>query len=113
MYQGSIAPVSNREDWIVISPLIDDDGTEVVLTGATIEVWVCQQGFPRSSLLSGSTVDGKITLPTTTTFQWAFTPDDMGVLCAGTYDLFLRVTISSITTQVMAATLPIVEGGPS
>lgn len=113
MYQGSIAPVSNREDWIVISLLIDDDGTEVDLSAATLNVWVCQQGCPRTSLLSGSTVDGKITLPTTTTFQWAFTPDEMGVLCAGTYDVFLRVTINSITTQIMAATLPIVEGGPT
>lgn len=113
MYQGSIAPVSNREDWIVTSPLIDEDGTEVTLTGAVMNVWVCPQGCPRSPLLSGSTVDGKITYPTTTMFQWAFTPDDMTVLCAGTYDVYLRVIIDDITTQILACTIPIVEGGPA
>lgn len=113
MYTGSLAPVSNREDWIVTSPLIDDDGTEVTLTGSTINVYICKQGYPNTAVLEGSTTDGKITLPTTTTFQWAFTPDDMSVLCAGTYDVFLRVIIDVVTTQILACTVQIVEGGPS
>jgi hypothetical protein len=113
MYQGSLAPVSNREDWIVQSPLIDDDGSEVTLTDAEINVFVCRQGCPGSALLSGSTDDGKITLPTSTSFQWAFTPDDMSALCAGTYDIFLRAVIDDVTTQILAATIQIVEGGPS
>jgi hypothetical protein len=113
MYVGSLAPVSNREDWIAVSPLIDDDDAEVTLTGATFEMFVCPQGCPDNALLSGSTADGKITLPTTTTFQWAYTPDDMSVLCAGTYDVFLRVTIAGVVTQILSATVPIIEGGPS
>lgn len=113
MYQGSLAPVSNREDWIVQSPLIDEDGAEVTLTGSTINVYICRQGCPDTAVLEGSTTDGKITLPTTTSFQWAFDPDDMSVLCAGTYDVFLRVIISSVTTQVIAGTVQIIEGGPS
>ncbi len=113
MYQGSLAPVSNREDWIVTSPLIDEDGTEVTLTDATINVYICRQGCPSTALLEGSTDDGTITLPTSTSFQWAFDPDDMGALCAGTYDVFLRVIIDSITTQILAGTVQIVEGGPS
>jgi hypothetical protein len=112
MYQGSLAPVSNREDWIETSPLIDDDGSEITLTDATLEMWVCRQGCPQTAVLSGSTTDGKITLPTTTTFQWAFTPDDMSVFCAGTYDVFFRAIIDDITTQILAATIQIVEGGP-
>ena len=113
MYQGALSPVSNREDWIETSPLIDDDGTEITLTGATLQMWVCRQGCPLTPLLSGSTVDGKITLPTATTFQWAFTPDDMTVLCAGTYDVYFRAIISGITSQILSATIQIVEGGPS
>lgn len=113
MYTGSLAAVSNREDWIAISPLIDEDNAEVTLTGATIEMFICEQGVPDSALLEGSTDDGKITLPTTTTFQWAFTPDDMSVLYAGTYDVFLRVTIAGVVTQILACTVPIVEGGPT
>lgn len=113
MYTGSLAAVSNREDWIVSSPLIDEDGTEITLTDAALELFICRQGCPGSAVLSGSTDDGKITLPTSTSFQWAFTPEDMSVLCAGTYDAFLRVTIDDVTTQILSCTVPIVEGGPT
>jgi hypothetical protein len=113
MYQGSLAPVSRREDWIVSSPLIDETGDEITLTGATIKVFVCTEGCPDNALLSGSTDDGKVTLPTTTSFQWQFTPTDMGKLCAGTYEVYLRVTISGVTTQILAASLPVTEGGPA
>jgi len=113
MYTGSLAPVSNKEDWIAVSPLIDDDGAEVTLTDATFEMFICLQNDPTNSVMSGSTADGKITLPTATTFQWAFTPTDMANLCAGTYDVFLRVTIAGIVTQILSCTVPIVEGGPT
>lgn len=113
MYTGSLAAVSNREDWIAVSPLIDDDGSEVDLTAADFELFVCPEGCPTSPVLTASTANGKITLPSSTTFQWAFTPDDMGALCAGTYDVFLRVTIAGTVTQIMSASVPIVEGGPA
>lgn len=112
MYTGALAAVSRREDWIAVSPLVAEDGTDTTLTGATFEMFICEQGYPDSALLTGSTANGKITLPTTTTFQWAFTPSDMAVLPAGTYDVFLRVTISSVTTQILSCTVQIVEGGP-
>lgn len=113
MYTGSLAPVSRREDWIAVSPLVAEDGTNTTLTGATFKMFICEQGSPDSALLSGSTADGKITLPTTTTFQWTFTPDQMAVLPAGTYAVFLRVTISSVTTQILSCTVQILEGGPA
>jgi len=113
MYTGALEPISNRQDWVDGGSLLDDDGTEIDLSSATLNIWVCRQGCPTSALLSGSLVDGKITLPTTTTFEWAFTPSDVGVLCAGTYDVFFRAVIAGLTTQVLAATIQIVEGGPT
>ncbi len=113
MYVGSLAPVSNREDWVAVSPLVDEDDEEVTLTGATFEMFVCPQGCSDNPVLSGSTDDGKITLPSTTTFQWAYTPDDMSVLRPGTYDVFLRVTIAGVVTQILSASVPIIDGGPS
>lgn len=113
MYTGSLAAVSNKEDWIAISPLIDESGEEVDLTAATLELFVCRQGCPETAVLTASTGNGKITLPLSTTFQWAFTPDDMATLCAGTYDVFLRVTIDDVVTQILSCTLPVVEGGPT
>jgi hypothetical protein len=113
MYTGSLPAISNKEDWIATSPLIDEDGTEVTLTDATFEMFICRQNDPTNAVLTASTANGKITLPTSTSFQWAFTPDDMDDLAAGTYDVFLRVTIDSVVTQILSCTVPIVEGGPT
>lgn len=118
MYTGSLAPASNREDLIITSPLIDDDGNEVDLTNADLYFYICRQGCPDQTLISASYVDGvsdgKLTLvDTNLAFQVQFTPDDMGSLCAGTYDVFMRCVISDTTTQIIAATIPIVEGGPN
>jgi hypothetical protein len=113
MYTGSLGTVSNKEDWIGISPLIDEDNTEVTLTGATFVMHVCKPTDPDTAVLTASTENGKITLPTTTSFQWAFTPSDMDDLCAGTYDVFLRVTIDSVVTQILSCSVSIVEGGPA
>jgi hypothetical protein len=37
----------------------------------------------------------------------------MADLCAGTYDVFLRVTIDDVVTQILSCTVSVVEGGPS
>lgn len=113
MYTGSLAAVSNNEDWIQTGSLVDETGAEVDLTAATFDMFVCRQGCPDSAVLTGTIANGKITLPTSTSFQWAYTPDDMGGLCAETHDVFLRVTIAGIVTQIISGTVPIVEGGPS
>ena len=113
MYTGSLAAVSNQQDWIVTSPLIDDDGEEVTLTDATFELYVCRQNDSKNAVLTATTANGKFTLPSATTFQWWFTPEDMNDLCAGTYDVFMRVTIDGQVSQIMSATVPIVEGGPN
>lgn len=113
MYTGTLAAVSRRQDWIETSQLIDDDNEEITLTSATFEMHVCRQNDPDNAVLTASTANGKITLPTSTTFQWHFTPTDMAELCAGTYDVFLRVTIDGTVSQIMSASVPIVEGGPA
>lgn len=113
MYTGSLAAVARGEDWIGTSPLINEDGEEVTLTDATIVMSVCRQGCPDSALLAASIDNGKITLPTDTTFQWWFDQDDTATLCAGTYDVFLYVIIDDVRSQILSCTVPIVEGGPS
>lgn len=113
MHIGSLAPVARGEDWIAISPLIDDDNAEVTLTDVEIVLSICREGCPNTAILTASTTNGKITLPTTTSFQWWFTADDTASLCAGTYDVFLYVVIDDVRSQVIAGTVPIVEGGPS
>lgn len=113
MYTGSLGTVSNKEDWISTGSLIDEDGAEVTLTGATFEMYVCKTTDPDTAVLTATTANGKFTLPTATTFQWAFTPGDMDDLCAQVYNVFMRVTISGVVTQIMSCAVQIVEGGPA
>jgi len=112
MYTGSLAPFSNNEDWIIQSPLIDDDGSEIDLTSATFEFYLTTQACPTTAVLTGTLDSGNITLPTTTSFKIWFTPDEVSAIDAGTYDVFLRVTIDDITTQILAADVQVIEGGP-
>lgn len=113
MYTGSLVPVARGEDWIATSPLIDDNGEEVTLTDATIVLSVCKQGCPDTAVLTASIDNGKITLPTSTSFQWWFTSDDTATLCAETYDVFMYVIIDDVRTQILSCTVPIIEGGPA
>lgn len=112
MYTGSLGAVSNREDWIVNITLVGADGTLFDITQASeIETFVCPQGCPNSPVLSASLDDG-ITLTDANTLQWAFDADEMSALCAAQYDVFARVTINSIVTQMLSASIAIIEGGP-
>lgn len=114
MYTGTLAAVARGEDWIENTPLINEDNEEVLLTDALIEMYVCRQGCPEPPLLTATTENGKIVLINNDlAYQWTFDQDDTHSLCAGTYDVFQRVTIDGIRTQIMSATVPIVEGGPA
>lgn len=112
MYTGSLGSVSNREDWIVSINLIGDDGTQFDLTGAEIVTYVCKPGCPNSPLLSGSIDDGVITLSDNYTMQWFFDDATMKNLCPAQYDVFCRVTLDDITTQLLSASIAVVDGGP-
>lgn len=113
MYTGSLGAISNREDWIAVSPLINEDDEEIDLTNADFEMFICDESCPSYARLSGSIDDGKITLPSSTTFQWHFTADDLGALEAKTYEVFLRVTIDDVVTQIISGSVTVVEGGPT
>ena len=88
-------------------------GEAVDLSAATIEFYVTQERSKTSPLLTATNANGKIVLPTTTSMQITFAPDDVSSICAGTYSAFMRVTIDGITTQIIAGTLQVLEGGPS
>lgn len=114
MYTGSLAAVARGEDWIATSPLIDADGEEVTLTDVDIVMSICKQGNSDTAVLTASIDNGKITLPTSTTFQWWLTTSDTAQLDAGTYyDVFLYVVIDDVRSQILSCTVPIVEGGPT
>lgn len=112
MYTGSMGSVSNREDWIVNISLVGDDGTSFDLTGANIVTYVCREGNADSPVLSASLSNG-IVLTDDYTMQWHFSEEQMAALCPQQYDVFCRVERDDITTQLLAANIAVVDGGPA
>jgi hypothetical protein len=112
MYTGTLGAVSNREDWIVNISFIDTDGNALDISSAqSIATYICRQGCPNSPVLS-ATLSDRITLTDNFTMQWAFSESDMENLCPSQYDVFCRVKMSDITTQILAASIAVVDGGP-
>lgn len=112
MYTGSMGSVSNREDWIVNISLVGDDGTSFDISDAEIVAYICNRGCHDRAILSASLDDG-IVLTDNYTMQWAFTEEEMARLCPQQYDVYCRITRDEITTQLLAANVTVVEGGPA
>lgn len=112
MYTGTLGAMSNREDWIENIEVTDDKGVPFDISAAqSIGVYVCRAGCPNDPILA-ATLGSGIVLTDNFTFQWAFTENDMQRLHPSQYDVFCRVEIGNITTQVLSASISIVEGGP-
>lgn len=114
MYTGSLGAVSNREDWIVNISAIADDGTSYSFAGAAASVYVTDEDLPTNSILSGSVADGTIVISADGfTLTWTFLASAMNVFRAGNYSVFSRLTLNGVTSQLISASVSIVEGGPS
>jgi hypothetical protein len=110
MYNIKLSPVSNRADWIESFELINDDTGEIItdLDDVVMKIEVRDETHCRR--LTGSTDDGTITEIASGVMQWHFTPQQMGSLCFGTYEVGLIITRDDITEQELIGTLPVVEG---
>lgn len=114
IYTGSLGEISNKADWVSrpYTLVNEDDGTEVDLSSdtitVTIEIVIRPPGC-RDNLISGSLTDSKIIL-NGTGFQWQLTPDDLSVLCAGTYDVGVAVTIDDVKNDLILASVSVLEG---
>lgn len=114
MYTGSLGAVSNREDWIVNISAIADDGSSYSFAGASASVYVTDEDLPTNSILSGSIADGTIVISADGfTLTWTFLAAAMNVFRAGNYSVFSRLTLNGVTSQLLSASVSIVEGGPS
>lgn len=112
MYTGTLGAVSNREDWIVNISFVDDDGNALDISSAqSIGTYICRQGCPNSPVLTATLGNG-IVLTDNFTMQWAFTESEMECLHPSQYDVFTRIELSNITTQILSASVAIIEGGP-
>lgn len=111
MFTGTLDPASNRADWQFAIELVDLDGNDLNLSGATINIAIRTQGqiLP---LLTGSTSDGHIFITGLGNFNVSFSPAEMRILNPGSYDVGLTAKFASgITYQILAnATLPVIDG---
>lgn len=106
-----LAPVGRNEDWIVLTPLIDEaTGLEVDLSNANLRLSL-QRG--EHVALAGSIEDETISLIEPNLMQWNFDHEKWRQLAPGEYDVFLDVAIDGDTSRVFAGILPIIENGPA
>lgn len=109
MIGGSLGIVSNREDWEQEINVKDEDGDAVTITDASIEIAVRKPSLDTAELTAS--VGSGITIATTS-FTFAFTEAQMDNLCAGKYDVGMRIQLDGETkwTQLFIGTVSIVDG---
>lgn len=100
---------SNKADWIIqISATDADTGDDIDFTGADIAFVVKDEN--NCQVLSASTDDGAITLPSSTVLQVQFTPTQMQALCAGSYKVGCVYELNGETDQLLVGTVSIYDG---
>jgi hypothetical protein len=110
-YTGSLPPTSNRETWQLVITLTDPDtNTAPDLTGATATMGL-RPDEQSLCLLTGSTSDGHLTIDADAgTLTILFSDTEMKSLSPGEYDIGVMLTVDGQTHQLIAATLPVIDG---
>lgn len=110
-YTGHVAAASNRADLLFQVELVDPRTNDFIdFTGATIVVALrlTSQSLPA---LSGTNLDGHITVVGLGKFDVHFTRAEMAQFPAGDLDIGVVVTFADgITYQLFAGQVPIVDG---
>ena len=116
MYRGHIQAASNRADLKFQIELIDPStGDFVDYTGATITIAlrpISQQALRQGgTALTGTNLDGHITVIGLGTFEVHFTRTEMTRFIAGDVEIGVTVLLADgITHQLVAGQLPIIDG---
>ena len=113
MFTGRLAAVSNRQTWIEQVELTDKDtGTAIDLTDNSIVVEVRKTGCSTPTL-TATTANGAVTFPSGASagiFQWLFAESSMDDLDPGRYEVRVTSTVDAVTTQLMIATVDVLDG---
>jgi len=119
MYAGSLDPISNRQDFRFIRQVIDGDTGEAIdISQASIVFEVRPKADDQHAnaqgavhaALSATTANGRITVVDAGTFQVWLPLADMQALSPGYYDVGCTIAVNGITEQLLAATLPVIDG---
>lgn len=111
MYQGNLAPISNRADWFGTIELVNDDTGEIIVDLSGVGVFLeVRDRLCHRPVLKGSMDDGSIIDAGNGVIQWEFPASSMSPICAGSYELGIILTRDGATEQELIAILPIVDG---
>jgi len=111
MYIGSFDPVSNRAGQEFIFEAIDDETDEPVDLSSADIVLEIRDPASRSTVLSATTANGKVTAIDTGTFRASFSSADMRALCAKQYEVGCTITNGDGgPVQFIIGTLPVLDG---
>lgn len=110
MYQGTLAPVSNCATWSESVEIYDDDDNSLIDLSAATEI-LFEVSDHHCTILKAALSEGTLTLEQSLgTFSFVFTPQQMKVLCARTYNVGCTIAVAGETIQVIAAYLPVYDG---
>lgn len=111
MFGAVLQPQSNRATFILEVEISDEEtGDPIDLTGCTIEVQVRYQAQNGSTVLSGDTEGGEVTILDTGVFQIEFSATQMASICPDTYDVGAIISRDGETAQILIGTIPVLEG---
>ena len=110
-YTGHIAAASNRADLLFDVTLFDPKTDDWVdFTGATIKV-ALRPTTQSTPALSGTNLDGHVTVTGPGAFSVRFTRPEMAQFAAGDVEIGITVLLASgITYQLLAGQVPVVDG---
>src|SRR5437016_4959164 len=109
MYQGTLSPVANQEDWKLIVAIDDEDsGEPLALAGAAI-VFEVRDPKSRAIVLSATTANGKVSILDVGVFQVLFARAEMQALAAQNYDAGCVLTINGEAKQYLIGTVPVLD----
>lgn len=111
MYQGIFPPRSNKAGWSLVVEVLDDDTGEDVDLTAAIVVFELRDPRYRTTALSATTANGRVTIGAIGFFTVTFTALNMKTLCAETYEVGCTISnASSEPQQLILGTVPILDG---
>lgn len=102
MQQVQLSPISNREDYSESWQALDDDGTAIDLTDATI-VYEFRDKATKAATAATVTIS-------TTTFTAEIPVATMRGLCNKDYDVGCTILLDDVTTQFFVGTISIIDG---
>ena len=112
MFTGQFDVISNKATWLSkVVEAVDDAGDQIDFTPAS-DITVTIKDMDGCVLATATLTNSKVILtsPAPAGLQWQFEVTDLSSLCAGTYRLGVKITISGFVTDLIDGTIAVAEG---